>query len=237
MEPQDSPDFTHPTTPYWQTLYPPSTFEQTQPSYRYGYPVRLPDGRYLELPIRKSAANPQHAVASFIANHASFEVVEVLADFMADLTRAHAPEIIVGLPTLGLVFAPMVARRLGFHNYVPMGYSRKYWYDEALSVPVRSITSPDAHKRLYLDPHLLPRVQGRRVVVMDDAISTGQTTAAALALAQQVGAEVCAVVVAMIQGDRWKSLLATQMPGWKGEVCGVFYSPRLVWVEEGWVPE
>lgn len=234
MEPQDSLDFTCATTPYWQTLHPPNTFAQAQPPYRYAYPVCLPDGRYLELPIRKSAANPHHAVASFIANHASFEVVEVLADFMADLTRAQAPEIIVGLPTLGLVFAPMVARRLGFANYVPFGYSRKYWYDETLSVPVRSITSPDTYKRLYLDPHLLPRLQGRRVVVMDDAISTGQTTAAALTLARLAGAEVSAVVVAMIQGERWKSLLAAQAPEWKGEVCGVFYSPRLVRVEEGW---
>ncbi len=88
MEPQDAPDFTRATTPYWQTLHPPNTFAQTQPP----------------------------------------------------------------------------------------------------------ITSPDAHKRLYLDPHLLPRVQGRRVVLMDDTISTGQTIAAALALAQQVGAEVSAVV-------------------------------------------
>ncbi len=38
----------------------------------------------------------------------------------------------------------------------------------------------------------------------------------------------------MIQGDRWKSLLAAQVPDWKGEVCGVFDSPRLVRVEEGW---
>lgn len=73
--------------------------------------------------------------------------------------------------------------------------------------------------------------------VMDDAISTGQTTAAALALAQHVGAGVSAVVVAMIQGERWKTLLAELAPERKGQVCGVFYSPRLVRAEEGWVPE
>jgi hypothetical protein len=34
---------------------------------------------------------------------------------------------------------------------------------EALSVSIRSITSPDGAKRLYLDPLILPCLSGRRV--------------------------------------------------------------------------
>ncbi len=183
------------------------------PPYRTSYPARLPDGRTLDLPLRRIASEPDRAVASFIANHAAFTVIDALGAFMADMARDLQPELIVGLPTLGLVFAPLVARHLGFGNYIPFGTSRKYWYTDALSVPLRSITTPGGGKSLYVDPHMVERLRGRRVVVVDDAISSGQTTTAALALAGIVGAEVLGIVVAMIQGDRWRAQLAA---GWAG---------------------
>lgn len=229
-------DFIGPTTDFWQALLPAAT-PDAGPPYRYGYPARLPDGRVLMLPLRRSPASPDQAVASFIANHAAFEVVDALCEHMAALAREHQPEVIVGLPTLGLAFAPMVAQRLGFSNFVPLGYSRKYWYDEDLAVPVRSITTPGGGKLLYADPHVLPRLAGRRALVVDDAISSGQTTAAALTLARRVGAEVVAVVVAMLQGQRWRAHLAEAAPAWAGAVRGVFYSPRFRRVPGGWQPE
>ena len=174
-------------------------------------------------------------MASFIANHAAFPVIDALGAHMADLARGLQPELIVGLPTLGLTFAPLVARHLGFDNYVPFGTSRKYWYTDALSVPLRSITTPGGGKSLYVDPHIVARLRGRRVVVVDDAISSGQTTAAALALASIAGAEVLGVVVAMMQGQRWRAQLAAA--GGAGAVRGVFYAPRFVRVEGGWAAE
>ena len=38
-----------------------------------------------------------------------------------------------------LSFAALVAERLGQSRYVPLGYSRKFWYDDALSEPVGQI--------------------------------------------------------------------------------------------------
>jgi adenine/guanine phosphoribosyltransferase-like PRPP-binding protein len=233
MEPLDN--IITPTTTFWQELLPTGvTSAAIGPPYRTSYPAHLPDGRTIVLPLRRIASEPDRAVASFLANHAAFDVVDALGTQMAGLARDLQPELIVGLPTLGLVFAPLVARHLGFSNYVPFGSSRKYWYTDALSVPLRSITTPGG-KSLYVDPHLVARLRGRRVVVVDDAISSGQTTAAALALAGIVGAEVLGVVVAMIQGNRWRAQLAAT--GWAGAVRGVFYAPRFVRVQEGWVPE
>lgn len=234
MGPSD--DFIIPTTSFWQALRPAGS-EQPGPPYRYSYPARLPDGRILDLPLRRLGKDPDRAVASFIANHASFAVVDALAEQMAELARGFQPELIVGLPTLGLVFAPLVARHLGFEHYVPLGYSRKYWYDERLAVPVRSITTPGGAKWLYVDPNIVARLRGRRAVIIDDAISSGQTIAAALALTGMVGGETAAVVVAMVQGDHWRAHLAAAAPGWAGPVCGVFFSPRLRRTSEGWLAE
>jgi hypothetical protein len=133
---------TRPTTSYWQRLLDSGPGAKApQPPYRFDYPVRLPDGRVLLLPLRELPEGGR-AVATLIANQASFGVVSALAEHMAALGRSAGIDIIVGLPTLGLAFAPLVAERLGHERFAPLGYSRKFWYQDALSEPVFSITSP-----------------------------------------------------------------------------------------------
>src|SRR6202051_1580592 len=136
--------YTEPTTGYWQDLTPeiPTRFSATPP-YRFRYPISLPSGRPLVLP-RRRLPDGNRAVASLIANQASNVVVAALADHMATQARALDVQLIVGLPTLGLAFASLVAERLGQSRYVPLGYSRKFWYDDALSEPVTSVTTPEA---------------------------------------------------------------------------------------------
>ncbi|SMF37140.1 Adenine/guanine phosphoribosyltransferase [Tistlia consotensis] len=234
-------DFVRPTTDSWQAILPADDpAGRAVAPYRYGYPARLPDGRILVLPLRRLPATPGEgrgrAVASLIANQASFAVCETLADFMAGLARAAGAEAIVGLPTLGLVLAPLVARRLGQASYLPFGYSRKFWYREALSEPVRSITSPGGAKSLYVDPNLLPRLAGRRVVVVDDAVSSGSTLVSALSLLGRLDCRLAGVVVAMRQGVAWRARLAGHDPALPALVRGVFAGPLFERVEDGWMP-
>ncbi|KJC34034.1 phosphoribosyltransferase [Bradyrhizobium sp. LTSP849] len=225
-----SESYTEPTTGYWQDLTPeiPARFSATPP-YRFGYPVALPCGRILVLPLRR-LPDGDRAVASLIANQASNLVVGALADHMATQARALDAAIIVGLPTLGLAFAALVAERLGQSRYVPLGYSRKFWYDDALSEPVTSITSPEAGKKLRLDPNLLPLIEGRRVVLVDDAISTGATAIAAIRLLQTIGAEIAGMVVAMKQTNRWEASAAA-LP-----VRAVYGCPLFQRSDAGWMP-
>ncbi|NYZ17402.1 phosphoribosyltransferase [Azospirillum sp. RWY-5-1] len=233
---QPDPHFTEPTHGYWQTLEPPGMDPaRRRPPFRYGYPVELPDGRFLVLPIRRRP-DPERAAASLIPNHASFAVIDALAGFMAELARPLAPDVVVGLPTLGLALAPELARRLGHTRYAPLGYSRKVWYREELSQPVRSITSPDATKRVWLDPNLLPWLAGKRVVLVDDTVSSGTTAAAVLRLFAAAGVTVAGVVAAMSQGGAWRDHLAAEDPAWPGLVRWVFETPLFRRVEEGWEP-
>lgn len=226
--------FTEPTTGYWQelTVDAPARYAAAPP-FRYGYPVRLADGRYLTLPLRP-LPDGRHAVASLIANQASFTVIDALSSAMADLARYIAHDVLVGLPTLGLAFAPLVARNLGHLRFAPLGYSRKFWYDDALSEPVVSITSPDAGKRLRLDPNLLGLLKGRRVILIDDAISTGATTAAAVRLLRRLDIAVAGIVVAMKQTNRWQELMRAVAP--EAPVRAVFGCPMFERKADGWWP-
>jgi adenine/guanine phosphoribosyltransferase-like PRPP-binding protein len=226
--------YTEPTTGYWQDLAPeiPAPFSATPP-YRFGYPVCLPCDRILVLPLRR-LPDGHRAVASLIANQASNIVVAALADHMATQARLLDAEIIVGLPTLGLAFASLVAERLGQSRYVPLGYSRKFWYDDALSEPVTSITSPEVGKQLRLDPNLKALIEGRRVVLVDDAISTGATAVASLRLLQKVGVKVIGMVVAMKQTNRWEAPAAALSAPLA--VRAVFGCPLFERSDEGWIP-
>lgn len=233
-----------PTTGFWQTLERLADGDSRwSPPWHYGVPVRVRvpnptqstgDGhRALVLPIRALPDTNDRAVASLIANQASLDVCEALTCAMGELARSLSPEVIVGLPTLGLVFAPGVAKALGHTRWVPLGYSRKFWYDEKLSTEVTSITTPGPGKRLYLDPNQLSLVQGRRVLLVDDAVSSGRTLGQVWDLMESLGAQVVGGVVAMRQGERWRSALG---PERTTRVLGAFDSPLLRLGVDGWHP-
>lgn len=209
---------------FWQDF---SSEPVVGPPYQDRYSAELVPGQFLILPIRP-LLQPGTAVASFIANQASFPVVDVLTQHMVALAESLAPEVIIGLPTLGLAFAPGIARGLGHANFVPLGYSRKFWYRDDHSVAIQSITTPGAGKRLYIDPLILPRLAEKRVVVVDDVASTGASLRAVAMLLHNLGVTIAGAVVAMRQGTGGG---AEAFP-----VLSVFHTPRFTWGDGGWWP-
>ena len=185
------------------------------------------DPHHLLLPIR-ALPDGARGVASLILNQASFTVLDALADRLAAQIGNHAPDIVVAVPTLGLPLAEAVARRLGHARLVPLGTSRKFWYDDALSVPLSSITTPGGGKRLYLDPRMLALLADRRVAVVDDVLSTGASMAAVLALLRIVGVTPQVIGAAMLQGEAWQTQVAA-VP-----VEGAFRTPILTRDGNGW---
>ncbi|KAM3065830.1 hypothetical protein ACMFMG_009945 [Clarireedia jacksonii] len=226
--------YTEATTNYWQEILSPTlpTHRSKQLPFQYGYPALLPNHRILMLPIRPLLSNPDHAVASLLVNQASLHVVKVLAGLLAERVKAFKPEVIIGLPTLGLTLAPLVADKLCMERYVPLGYSRKFWYDDDLSAEVSSITSPElGQKRVYLDPNQLPLVKGKKCVIIDDAVSSGTTLRATWDMLERIGCEVVGCGVAMKQGAKWEEKVGRERVE---RVKFVLESPLLQKVEGGW---
>ena len=113
---------------FWQDIAPPGTYAATATGFADSYPASFADSRQLLLPIRVLPGDGTRAVASLIVNQASFAVEDALAEGMANLLVAKNPDVIIGVPTLGLPLANNVARRLGHARMVPLGTSRKFWY-------------------------------------------------------------------------------------------------------------
>lgn len=191
------------------------------------YPAAMPDGTRLVLPLRDYG---EIAVAGFIANQAAIAVAGRIGVWMAAAARDIGAEVVVGLPTLGQVFAPQVAEALGHANWVAPGWSRKRWYDEALSVPASSSTAP-TERRLWIDPRIVHRLAGRRVLLVDDVISTGSSALAGVALLERAGVRPVALLLAMAQGDRWRA-------GWPADipVRAAFATPIFTRAPGGWLP-
>lgn len=215
----------------WQSFAPeaPSGYSPWQDS----FPAAMPDDTSLLLPLRDMG---DFAVAGLIVNQASFAVLDRLAEWMAQLAAPFAADVVVGLPTLGHVVGAAVARALNHPNWVAPSTTRKRWYDDALSVPLASITSPavgaNQHRRMWLDPRLLPRVQGRRVLLVDDVISQGTSARAGLALLRAASVEPIALCVAMVQGNRWQDGWDPTIP-----VRGAFATPLFRRGKDGWIPD
>lgn len=220
---------------FWQQLAAAGTYD-TAPAEGFAevYPATLPDGRQVLLPIRVLPGGEDQAVASLILNQASFVLEDALADALTAKLKPFAPQVVIGVPTLGLPLAHGVARRLGHPRMVALGTSRKFWYRDELSEPLSSITTPGHSKRIYLDPRMLPLLENRRVALIDDVISTGSSLSAVLRLLAGCGIEPVVIGCAMLQSRRWEAPLAP----WQDRILGVFATPRLVRAPAGgWHPE
>jgi adenine/guanine phosphoribosyltransferase-like PRPP-binding protein len=214
-------------TPDWQN------FSQVpgRPPYVERFAARMPDGRFLDLPLRETG---DIAVADFIAEQASFLVIDALAEWLARAVRPLRPDVVVGLSGRGSILAAEVARRLSHANWVPATDRPRAWFTEALSVPAPSDAGAapgGGAARWWLDPASVPRLRGRRVLLVHDVLGPACGLEAAASLPARAGAQSTIVAVAVVQGDRWVADRLADFP-----VVAVFATPSFQLSVGGWVP-
>ena len=206
-----------------------------QPPYTDVFPVKLSDGTYVELPIEPLPGGEQ-AIVLLMSNQTPFAVEEKLAALLTEAVRDLRPEAVVGIPTMGLDYARLVAKNLGQTHFVAFGTSRKFWYSDDLSVPAFSITSPGVAKKLYLDPSLVSRIAGKRTLLIDDVIATGGSAFAGINLLELAGANIVGLGFVFSEEDPWKKMLASFGTGMPDRVRVIGEIPRLVKAPGGWIP-
>jgi adenine phosphoribosyltransferase len=118
----------------------------------------------------------------------------------------YRPEVVVSVATMGIPLAIEVTRHLGLDDYVILHKTPKTHLGDTLAEPVRSITT-GAPQTLRLDPARAPALSDRRVAVVDDVISTGASTRAALNLVRRVRAEPVVIGALVTEGSGWRTSL------------------------------
>ncbi len=81
-------------------------------------------------------------------------------------------DVIITAESKGLQLAHVVARELGQHYYAVCRKSKKLYMQDGIESSVRSITTGDV-QTLYLSKHDVDLLKGKRVVIVDDVVSTG----------------------------------------------------------------
>ena len=117
-----------------------------------------------------------------------------------------APDIVVAPATLGIPVAIEVTRALGLDDYVILQKTRKVHLADALEARAHAITSTSG-AALLLDRARVAAVAGKRVLFVDDVISTGSSSGAALALLERAGADVVGIGALLAEGDGWPEAL------------------------------
>jgi hypoxanthine phosphoribosyltransferase len=90
---------------------------------------------------------------------------------------------------------------------------------------------------VYLDPRIRDRLVGRRVVVVDDVISTGRSMLALLQLLARAGFDAAGIVTAMQETRVWQKALAAADPRYPRTVHSVLKSPLFRRTCDGWMPD
>jgi len=125
---------------------------------------------------------------------------------LAEVLLPYEVDVVATVATMGIPLAVEVTRHLGLDRYVVLHKTPKIHLADAISEPVRSITT-DAEQRLLFDRARIDDVRGKRVAIVDDVISTGASTGATLRLLRGVGANVVAIGTLVTEAGLWRGAL------------------------------
>ena len=150
----------------------------------------------LDRKLKKCAVNDKLDIAAFIM----FGDVEVTVESAKQLL-AKAPEfdIIITAESKGIPLAYEMARQSG-KNYVVARKSVKLYMQDVVSVNVKSITTAN-EQTLHLDGEKAALLKGKRVLIVDDVISTGESLKALKSLVEQAGGVIAAEAAVLAEGD------------------------------------
>ncbi len=126
-----------------------------------------------------------------------------------ELTVATAAELIKKIPehdimitaeSKGIPLIHEMARQMGVNRYVLARKMPKLYMKDVFAVEVNSITT-EKKQTLYLDGDDKKALCGKRVVIVDDVISTGESLRALELLVEQAGGQIVAKMAILAEGD------------------------------------
>ena len=148
-----------------------------------------------ELPIIKLSYDL--SIASFVIL-GDTEIVRKTAPIIAK--KLPEVDFIVTAEAKGIPLAYEISRVLNRNEYVVARKSVKAYMEEPIEVEVNSITTTNSQK-LYLNNQDAKKIKGKRVALVDDVISTGQSLKALERLVEKAGGKVLAKAAILAEGD------------------------------------
>jgi len=93
-----------------------------------------------------------------------------------------------------------MAKQAGQNDYIIARKAMKVYMGDALSTNVNSITTLHL-QQLFLGEEEVARVRGKRVLIVDDVISTGESLRSMERLVEEAGGEIVGKMAVLAEGD------------------------------------
>lgn len=143
------------------------------------------------------------------------ELVEAAAKALVPKIAASNVEVLVTAEAKSIPLAHAMSAVSGL-PYIVLRKSYKPYMGDALQSETLSITTGQS-QMLFLDEKDREAISGKRVVLLDDVISTGSTLQAMRLIMEKAGANVVAEAAIFTEGDRaqWTGVIALgHLPVW-----------------------
>ena len=150
----------------------------------------------LERTLPLCPLNEHLSIAAFVI----FGDVELTVASAAELLKK-APEfdVLITAEAKGIPLVYEMARQSGKPYFIARKYPKLYM-SHPISVDVRSITT-DKEQTLYLDESEMAVIRGRRVLIVDDVISTGESLRALEILVERSEGKIAGQCAILAEGD------------------------------------
>ena len=116
------------------------------------------------------------------------------------LARAPEYDYIITAEAKGIPLAHEMARQAGDAKYILARKAPKLYMRDLFSSTVKSITTAK-EQTLYLDGKDAQLMKGKRILVVDDVISTGESLKALEVLVEEAGGIICGRMAILAEGD------------------------------------
>lgn len=166
------------------------------------------------LPLLEVEPGIQIAVLNILGDT---ELVEAAAGALAEKLRLTGCSVLLTAEAKSIPLAHALSVALE-QPYIVLRKQYKAYMGNALSAQTLSITTGKP-QTLYLDAKDAERLEGARVAIIDDVISTGSTLEGMRKVARGAGADIAAEAAIFTEGDasRWGDVIALgHLPVFKG---------------------
>ena len=158
-----------------------------------------------DLPLFEVAPGVRIAILNILGDT---ELVQAAARALAVRLRQFEGEVLVTAETKSIPLVHELSSELGL-PYVVLRKQYRTYMGDALEVETLSITTGTT-QTLYLDEKDRELLAGRRVVLVDDVISTGSTLEAMRQVVERAGGHTVAEAAIFTEGERakWQEIVA-----------------------------
>lgn len=141
--------------------------------------------------------NDELYIAAFIM-FSDVEITKAAAEEL--LKRSPEFDVIITAESKGIPLAYEMARQAGTDDYIVARKAPKLYMQNVISTEVNSITT-DHIQTLCLGQKEAEMMKGKRILIVDDVISTGESLKSLETLVNQVGGNIVGKATVLAEGD------------------------------------